>query len=84
MTALTVDVIRLFFAFTVVVAIVTIAAVIIANTADVDSMADPTPRPGEDEAGPHVPDDVMRIIDAALPREQAWGKWVQYREAERQ
>lgn len=40
-------VIRVFFAFTAFVAILTIAIVIIANTADVDSMADPAPRPGE-------------------------------------
>lgn len=84
MTALTIDAIRLFFAFTVVVCIVTIAVVTILHTTDVDSMADPAPRPGEDDAGPHVPDDVMRIIDAALPKAQAWDRWVQYREAEKQ
>ena len=69
-------VIRVFFAVVVVVAIVTIAVVIIANTADVDSMADPAPRPGEDEdSWPRVPDEQMRIIDAALPRRQVNARW---------
>lgn len=86
MTALTVDVIRVFFAFVAIVSILTIAIVIIANTADVDSMADPAPRHGEDDehGWPRVPDEQMRIIDAVLPKAQAWDRWVQYREAEKQ
>ena len=73
MTPLTIDVLRVFFAFVTVAAILTIAIVVIANTADVDSMADPAPRLGEDD--PHVPADVMLRIDAALPREQVNARW---------
>ena len=50
LTALAIDGFRVFFAVVVVVAITTIAAVIVAHTADVDSLADPTPRLGEPDS----------------------------------
>ena len=80
-------VIRVCTAFVVVAAILTVAVVVIANTADVDSMADPTPRLGEDpdtEGWPRVPDEQMRIIDATLPRHQVNARHLQFVEEARQ
>jgi hypothetical protein len=84
---LAIDGFRVFFAVVIVVAVVTIAGVIITNTPDVDSMADPTPRldepPGPYEHRgayassnlPQVPPDVMARIDKGpWPDRSEWGQ----------
>ena len=74
LTALAVDGFRVFFAVVVIVALTTIAAVIVTHTADVDSLADPTPRLGEtDSIDRAEPGSALQRAQAAhMPDRSGW------------
>ena len=75
LTALAVDGFRVFFAVVVVVALTTIAVVIATHTADVDSLADPTPRLGEPDTTdePAEPGSALqRAQTAHMPDRSGW------------
>ena len=61
-----VDGFRVFVAVVIVVAVATIAGVLIASTADVDAMADPAPRLGE------TPPALERAQTTPMPDRTGW------------